>query len=319
MAPAYPFPLLSFSTLLLLASYPHLLDAASSSLPKIDFGALGTVGVVGSFAGLQLYDPSSPPTTYSSTASTLIARSDSGQLNNVGATNEGGRISAVCQTTSGLVFVGGLFTSLGGVPAVNMAQYNSGSRMFSPLSTGLDGEVLALSCNGTTIYAGGRFAGPVGASSDVFAGHVAAWSTASGSWSPLPFAGLNGAVESIAPSQDGKSLFFGGAFSTVFSNSTAGAIPSTSNVAVFPSLGSSLVPISLNGSDFVASPTSYTSGFGRPQHVFCPKGADGVGTSWLMVDGTVGSFIVRFYRPLAVRGIRIGNTFFEGRGTANFR
>ena len=251
------FPLLPLALLLSLS--PSSAFAATSSLPKIDFNALGTVGVVGGFAGLQLYDPASPPTVYSSTASTLVSRSASGELNSAGATNTGGRISALCQTPSGAVFVGGLFTSLGGAPATNIAQYDPTTKAFTALGAGLDGEVLAMACNGTTVYAGGEFAAPVGAAAGAYAGHVAQWSTASSSWSPPVFAGLNGPVESITPSEDGKSLFFGGSFSTVFSNASSTSTSSSSpDDTTFKSLGSSLVPISLNGSDYVASPTTYT-------------------------------------------------------------
>lgn len=311
----------------LLSLVPQTLAAAaSSSLPQIDFSLLGTTAIVGDFAALSLYNPSSPPTTFSSNVSTFLSRSAAGELANVGATNAGGVVSAVCQAPSGAVFVGGSFSSLGGQAAANIATYDPSTNVFSSLGAGLDGAVLALSCNGTSVYAGGAFTGPVGATAGTYGGHVAAWSVSSKVWSALPFSGLNGPVETIAPSADGKSLFFGGSFTTTFLNGTAVAgtktttnISLATNGTVFASLGSSLVPISLNSSDYVASPTSYVDGFGRPQYAFCPAGPDGPSNTWLVVDGATGSFISRFYRPLQVRGIRLGNTFYGGRGTRNFR
>ena len=290
---------------------------AASPLPSLDFSSLGTVGVLGSFAGLQLVDPFSRNPTYNPLAATLVARASNGSLTNLAETNPGGRISALCQSPSGLVYVGGLFTSVGGIPALNIAQYNPNQAVFSALGEGVNGEVLALSCNGTTVYAGGAFAAPVGGASASYGGNVAAWTTNSSTWSPLPFVGLNGPVRSISPSTDGRSIFFGGAFSTSFSNSTS-TLAISSVATRIPSLGSSLTPISLNTSEYVASPTSYISGFGRPQHVFCPRRGDGVGSSWLLVDNQAGYFISRLFRPLNAGGVRLGNTFYEGRGTANF-
>ncbi|GAA5891635.1 hypothetical protein JCM6882_006152 [Rhodosporidiobolus microsporus] len=299
-------------------------SAQSTSLPKIDFSAMGTVAVVGSFAGLSLYDASNPPVTYDSSASTLIGRTSDNDLRNLGATDQGGSIAAICQLDDGSVFLGGNFTAVGGVSAANVAQYDPAGKTFAALGSGLDGEVRALACNGTTVYAGGDFSAPSGV--DAAGPNVAAWESSSASWTALPFYGFNGAVESIFQSDDGQSLFFGGAFSTTFSNSSANSTSSSSSSSSpngspssqIPSLGSSLTPISLNTSDYWASPTTYTSGFGRPQYIFCPRREDGIGASWMLVDGQDGFFIARMYRELNVRGIRLGNMFYEGRGTKNF-
>ncbi|KAK4702801.1 hypothetical protein P7C70_g3422, partial [Phenoliferia sp. Uapishka_3] len=325
------YSLLPLSLFSFLAFLPHLPLAAAiasssaSSLPKIDFNAIGNVAVVGNFGALSLFDPTTPTVTFSSNASTLVARSEAGVLANLGETNVGGVVSAICQSPGGPVFVGGTFTSFAGVAVSNIAEYDPATRTFSPLGAGLDDAVLALSCNSSIVYAGGNFNGPVGAATGSYGGHVAAWSIAGKAWSALPFSGLNGPVETIAPSADGKSLFFGGAFTTAFANGTVVTgtktttnISDATNGTIFASLGSSLTPISLNGSEYTASPTSYLSGFGRPEYAFCPKGADGISNTWLMVDGADGSFISRLTRPLRVRGIRLGNTFFEGRGTRNF-
>jgi hypothetical protein len=304
--------------------------AASSSLPQVDFAALGTVAVVGDFASLSLYDPENPPRPYDPLAATLLAKSTAdGQIRQVGATDEGGQIHTVCQqpqsSTGGTVYVGGNFTRIGSVAAANIAAYDPVAETFSALGSGLDGTVRTLSCNGSTVYAGGEFAAPAGVAA---AGpNVAAWSTSEQAWTALPLYGFDGAVESVSQSRDGRSLFFGGGFTTSFANGTVSneTLTSSSSTgsgsllgASIPSLGSSLTPISLNASDYWASPTTWTSGYGRPEYVFCPKRDDGVGASWLLVDGQAGFFIARMYRQLNVRGIRIGNTFVEGRGTRNF-
>ncbi len=305
------------------AALPTIATAASSSQSQIDFDSLGSVAVVGSFAGLTLYDPSATQNTYSSAAATLVSRSQSGDLSELGATDTGGSISAVCQSPSGTVYVGGNFTSFGATAAANIAAYDPATDAFAALGTGLDGEVLALSCNDTTVYAGGSFTGPVDAANGEYAGSVAEWAVGTASWSPLPFNGLNGPVNTITPSEDGKSLFFGGNFSTTFIN---GSISSTTitnttaegNATTFQSLGSSLSSISLNTSYVTATPTTYLNGFGRPSYIFCPRREDGPSASWLLVDGNQGYIVIELRREVTARGIRLGNTFYGGRGTKNF-
>lgn len=302
----------------------HTSTAATTTiLPQIDFNSLGSVGLIGDFAGLSFYSaPSSPASTANASSSdnpvsTLISRNNNGQLSKLASTNPGGKITTLCQMSSGRVVIGGQFTSIAGVAVNNIATYEPISNVFTSLGNGVDGPVSAIECNTSTIYVGGTFKSPIGlASTSGYAGNVASWSTLNSTWSPLPFAGLNGPVRSI--SSNGTSLLFGGSFSTIYTNSTSSNSTSTSTDVIYPSLGSSLTPISLNTSEYIATPTTYTSGFGRPQSVFCPQHADGVGASWLLTDGATGSFIVRLFRPLNVGGIRLGNTFFQGRGTANF-
>ncbi|KAM0748462.1 hypothetical protein T439DRAFT_303994 [Meredithblackwellia eburnea MCA 4105] len=350
-----PLPLLSLLSLLLpLLNSTTAAATNTTTLPKIDFSSLGTVAVVGSFSALQLYDPtqsqSQSQTNYSSTRSSLISRGPDGTLTPLGSTNVGGQILAICQNPkNGFVYVGGAFTSLAGHDAQNIVRYDPSAGTYNEMGTGLDGLVRTISCgnnNSTTVYVGGDFERPVGGDGTGFAGHLAAW-TEAGGWTPWTIDGVDGTVRTIDSSSDGKSLFLGGDFTTTFLNGTNSTFFNMSNIppgvnqttlqnisdiitptttsfgdsgngTVFASLGSSLVPISLNSSDYWASPTSYLNGFGRPQYVFCPQGLDGPGTSWLLVDGMPGFFTARFYRPLKVRGIRLGNTFWGGRGTRDF-
>ncbi|GAA5977973.1 hypothetical protein JCM11641_004345 [Rhodosporidiobolus odoratus] len=224
---------------------PSALHAADSgpSLPMTELVQMRIVAVVGSFAGLSPYDPANPPTVYDATASTLVARTAEGDLRNLGATDTGGGIRAICETEDGSVFVGGNFTSLGNVDAANIASYNPSSETFSALAGGLYGEVRALSCNGTSVYAGGDFAAPQGLAGA--GANVAHRSVSEGAWTALPFYGFDAAVESIFESEDRRALFFCASFSAVFSNSSANPSSSPPSSATFSSLDSFLLsPVS---------------------------------------------------------------------------
>ena len=281
---------------------------SSTSLPSVDFGALGTVYAAGSFAGLQTYSAGAAGSG-SATADTLWLRATNGSLVQLGATSAGGSIGAVtvCQST---VYVGGSFSAIGGVTAANVASFNPASSSFAALGSGLAGPVKALACDGSgAVIAGGSFAGG-----------VQTWSGSA--WAAPSFGGVNGAVLAIdlVSSASGSSTLYGGNFTVSLANNTA---PSTSNVVnatSIPSLGSALVPISLAPADVWSGPNSDQAQFADAHPIFCPSGADGTaGSTWLAQDGQAAIIVIRLYRPLRVGGIRIGNTHFQGRGLRQFK
>jgi hypothetical protein len=294
--------------------------STSFSLPKVAYGDLGYVGLAGAFQGLQFYDPSSLPLTGSNASGGALLRRDAfGALGVVGRTNDGGRINSVCSSSSSkTVYVGGLFTSIGSTQASNIASYDPDSKSFSALGPGTNGEVLNLYCDdaGSRVLVGGTFSSP--------GQNVASWpysSTAAGT--TLEFGGLNGAVRAIE--RRGGSVFFGGDFSVAFAGngSPAGtpnpAAANSSAVSNFPSIGSALVPVNTINAQVWATPTTYRSGFGLPTYTFCPDGEDGPGSSWLLVNGQQGLFTVNIGHAVSARGVRIGNTFFNGDGTRTFK
>lgn len=59
-------------------------------------------------------------------------------------------------------------------------------------------------------------------------------------------------------------------------------------------------------------------GFTDPRVLLCETGQDGKGNSWLGRDGSVAQLNVDLYRGVVGSGIRVGNTFIEGRGTSSF-
>ncbi|EMD37469.1 hypothetical protein CERSUDRAFT_114109 [Gelatoporia subvermispora B] len=305
--------LLSVSSVLLLLS-----NVASASLPLVDFDRMGKVGLAGAFAGLGLFDNSSSVSFDPSTA-TLISRNPDGSLSTLASTSSGGSILAGCALGNTFYF-GGSFSSINNTSASNVASYTPSSGSFSALgSNGPSGEVRALFCDTkeNKVWAGGNFDSPASA--------VAVWDTKSSSWSAPPFGGLTGAaaeVLSITTNASQSSIFFSGSFLTAFGNNTV-PLNDTNNPNVPFSQGatpfsSSLVPVPLQNAQIEGDPSTSESGFSNIQNILCPSGADGSDQSWFGADGTQAVITVRDFMSLTARGLRLGNTFVDGRSTTGF-
>ncbi|KAL1735711.1 cortical protein marker for cell polarity-domain-containing protein [Schizophyllum commune] len=286
-----------------------------AGVPLVDFERMGTVGLAGAFAGLSVFDDAP---TYDEDAATLLSRSsDDGSLNRLGSTNEGGRISAGCALGDTFYF-GGEFSSIEDVSASNVASYSGNS--FSSLGDGgPDGAVDAVYCDedNNRVWFGGSFTSP--------GRGVAIWDAGSNSWSQAPFNGLTGAdahVYSITTNSSKSSLFFAGSFIASFGGNGT-STPGTNNPNVPYSAGatpysSSLVPVPLNNAEVGGSPSSTNSDYGDINAILCPAGDDGAGNTWLAADGNSALVTIRKYSSLSASGVRLGNTFLQGRGTTAF-
>lgn len=252
---------------------------AAAELPKVDFGKMGSVGIGGSYDGLDFWSPS----RFSSRADVVMADMDV-----LGTASEGGRVNAVC-VEGEKVYIGGEFTSFNGTPAVNIVVYDPASG-FSAMGDGLDGRVDVLQC-ADEVWAAGAFTQG-----------VAVWSS---SWSS-PFT-LQG-VKAISPSPRG--LLFAGDFTTRV-NSTSNATSSAPAGTTVSGLSGYLTPLSLNNATITAGPALS----GNASALLCP-GSD---TQWLARDGSEAKINVLAYKSLRASGIRLGNSLQDGRGTTSFR
>jgi hypothetical protein len=304
------------------------INVVFAGLPNVDFNRMGTVGLAGSFAGFDFFHNST--FSFDQTTSTLLSRTTDGFISPVSSTNSGGRILAGCALANTFYFAGS-FTSIGGTNASNIASFTPSTGLFTALAGGLDGEVDALHCDQSAgnLWAGGAFHAPVAASaSQGFRGGVAVYNVKGNSWSPAPFGGLAGAaarVQSITPNLAGTSLYFAGSFLTAF-QSNIPQVNGTNNPNVPFSIGatpfsSSLVPIPLtsNGTEINASPSNSRPQFANISNILCPSGADGPNDTWLAQDGSTALITVRTFQFSTASGLRLGNTFIEGRGTTAFR
>lgn len=297
--------------------FPHI---AVANVPLVDFDRMGKVALVGAFAGLEVFTNSSPPTTFDPSTATLLSRDLDGSLSSLASTNSGGSIIAGCALDS-IFYFAGSFSSIGNISANNVASYAPSSGTFSALgSNAPNGQVNALFCDTTQnkLWVGGHFSSPAPA--------VAVWDPSSSSWSAPPFGGLSGAsseVHSITTNSSKTSLFFAGSFDIAFGNGTT-TINGTNNPNVPFSSGatpfsSSLVPVPLQGAQVTAGPSSTDSGFDNVQNILCPAGPDGPNDTWFAADGNAAVITVRKFSFLSASGIRLGNTFLDGRGTTAFR
>ncbi|KAG8929683.1 hypothetical protein FRC02_005233 [Tulasnella sp. 418] len=297
--------------------------------PTVDFTRMGSVAVAGAFSGLDLFDtPASFP--IDPTTATILARAPNGTMTPVGFTSNGGKISAACYL-DGKLYIGGLFSSVNSVSALNIASYDPSSRTFAPLGSdgnGLDNQVLSLHCDADTrtLWVGGAFKSPVAVGDEkaAYGGSVACYQPATGKWSPPPFTGLSGAgarVLAITPSSSRSALLFSGSFITSFqSNSSIQAIsnPSVPQSSGATSFSSSLVPVPLTNAEIVAEPSTRANGFSDIKAILCPTGGDGPGQTWRSADGSRSVITVRTFRFITARGFRLGNTFLDGRGAKSF-
>ncbi|KDN51381.1 hypothetical protein K437DRAFT_49924 [Tilletiaria anomala UBC 951] len=302
--------------------------ADSSSFPSIDFDALGLVGVVGAFSGLEIWNSSLVATPalagqqLNPSASTLLARAHNGSLIQIGSTNSGGEIRAICQLGGAKagVFMGGNFSEVGGVTASNVASWNPTTGKWDNIAGGIDGPIDALYCDTQhqTVVFGGAFGAPTAAANaSAYLGNVALWDAAAGMWNPPDFGGLNGAVRTISPGINSSMVRFGGSFSVSFTGGQIQGVSSGVNTSASP-ITSGLAPLSLAQSELTGGPSSDIDGFSNPAQILCPQGSDGAGSSYLFADGGNGQLTIRTFRSIDARAFRIGNTFYQGRGTKTF-
>lgn len=287
------------------------------ALPRVDFDRMGKVGLFGDFAGLDWFNETSP-LSLDPSSSSLLSRSSDGSLSRVGSTNPGGSINGGCALKD-VFYVVGQFSSLGSTPVQNIASYTPSSGKISALgSGGPNGVVRSVYCdaNNNRVWVGGEFSSP--------SSLVAVWNPSSSSWSAPPFGGLsannNGRVLSITSNSSESSLLFAGSFVTSFQG---GAINGTNNPNVPFSSGaspfsSSLVPVPLENVEVDPASSSSDPDFQDIRNILCPTGDDGPGQSWFSLDGTNAVITVRTFSSLSAAGLRLGNTFLNGRGTTAF-
>lgn len=102
------------------------------------------------------------------------------------------------------VYLGGLFSSAGGIVANGIARWNSATDTWTSLESGINGSVFSIIFHNDDVYVGGRF---LGAGGVTHAKNIALWSD--GTWHALD-TGTNNAIWTMG--LRGSELFVGGEF-----------------------------------------------------------------------------------------------------------
>jgi hypothetical protein len=122
----------------------------------------------------------------------------------VGVAGTDNVVRAVAVDAAGALYIGGDFSTVGGLEVNHIAKWNGSS--WSGLGSGMNGHVYALAVSGSTVYAGGFFSTAGG----VTVNQIARWNGTA--WSALGN-GVSGFVQSLAVS--GANLYVGGFFTQV--------------------------------------------------------------------------------------------------------
>ena len=280
----------------------NAISVSSVPLPSIDLSSLGRVALTGDFDSVSLFSYAQQSEVISLTngSQSLLTPLPDGVLASLWTADAS--ILAMCPFAKGdgssNLFVGGNFTSLGGVEAPGIAQYDPIANTVTNLSD-LSGIVSALLCDQSTnsVYVGGDF--QVGNSSNAIA-----WVQNSG-WSILPFGGFNGPVSSIIKADNGH-IIFGGMFDGLGNATT-------------PKQKDSQI-VNLLSAEITSDASSTTPGFADPHNIICkPNPTDGAGNTWLLTDYSPGYWRADMGFGFRPSKLRLYNTFFEGRGTKTFR
>ncbi|KAJ5099323.1 hypothetical protein N7532_006324 [Penicillium argentinense] len=290
------------STLLALslANSAHALSFDAVSIPDLDLSTLGRVTITGDFDGVSLYEYEGQSEITQRTGSSILTPLPNGILTNL--TSADAQIRDMCSFTKkdgtfAGIFVGGNFTTLGGVDSPGAALFNPNSSKVTALS-GLKGSVSAVLCDQNTnrVYVGGSF-------SHKNTSNALAWSPDDG-WTDLPFDGLNGPVESILKTDDGH-IVWGGSFDGL-GNSTSSS-----------KHGKQV--LNLQNATITSDTDSSLSGYSDNRNIICSTSGEAAkGSTYLLHDNAPGFWRADLGFNFNPTKVRLYNTHLDGRGTKTF-
>ncbi|KGO75777.1 Rax2 [Penicillium italicum] len=285
----------------LLALLPTLsaLSFESVSVPELDLTSLGRVSITGDFDGVSLYQYKEQSESIPDGTQALLTPLPNGILTNLSSANA--QIMAMCPFTQkdgkfAGIFVGGNFTSLGGVDSPGAAFFNPDTGKVTALP-GLSGSVAAVTCDQDTnrVYVGGKF-------THGNTTNAVAWAPEDG-WTTLPFNGLNGPVSSILKADSGH-IIFGGSFDAL-GNST-----SSSNERQI---------LNLQNATVTSDADSSLDGYSDPRNIICSTNGEAAkGKTYLLHDYAPGFWRADLGFDFFPTKIRLYNTHLDGRGTKDF-
>jgi hypothetical protein len=239
--------------------------------------------------------------------------SDANWISMGGLPGANGEVFAAAVDGSGNLYIGGLFTRVGNVPATNIAKWNGTN--WSALGFGVNrfGPVRALAVSGSDLYAGGFFTTGGGSP----ATNIAKWNGTN--WSALG-SGMNNTVFALVVL--GSDLYAGGVFSTAGGNPVnyIAKWNGTSWSALGSGMGGETSPsvnaLAVSGSDLYAGGW-FTAAGGIPAN----RIAKWNGTSWSALGSGTGGTDFPYVYALAVSGTNLyagGRFTVAGGSPANY-
>jgi len=128
-----------------------------------------------------------------------------------------GTVNALAVDGPGKLYAGGLFTTAGGIPALNIARWDGTASQWTSLETWIGPVVYALAVTGSEkLYVGGGFTTSSFMTHIFQANYLAMWNGTTSKWSAVTEGangGLNGSVTALAKDTKG-SIYAGGQFGT---------------------------------------------------------------------------------------------------------
>lgn len=288
-----------FSTLLATLPTVYALTFDAVPIPNLDLSSLGRVTIAGDFDGVSLYQYEGQSEVTQRYGSSILTPLPNGILTNLSSADA--QIRDMCTFTRkdgsfGGVFVGGSFTSLGGVKSPGAALFNPNTSQVTPLP-GLQGSVSTVLCDQDTdrVYVGGSF-------SYDNTSNALAWTPRNG-WINLPFDGLDGPVNSIVKADNGH-IIFGGSFNTLGNNTHSNHRKQILN---------------LQTATITSDANSPLSGYNDPRNIVCSTtGKASKGNTYLLHDYAPGYWRAELGFDFYPTKFRLYNTHLDGRGTKDF-
>jgi hypothetical protein len=290
----------ALATLLALPTV-HALTFDAVSIPDLDLSSLGRVTITGDFDGVSLYEYQGQSEITRRQGSSILTPLPNGILTNLSSADA--QIRDMCTFTKkdgtfAGIFVGGNFTSLGGVDSPGAALFNPNSSQVTAL-TGLNGSVSTVLCDQSSnrVYVGGSF-------SHDNSSNAVAWTPDNG-WTDLSFDGFNGPVNSIIKNDNGH-IIFGGSFNGLGHTTTS----SSNNTKQILNLSSATI---------TSDTDSSISGYEDPTNIVCStSGEAGEGKTYLLHDYAPGYWRAELGFEFHPTKVRLYNTHIDGRGTKDF-
>ena len=294
------------------------LEFDSVPQPNLDLSSLGRVTLVGDFDSASLYSYTEQSGTYAVTngSQSLSTPLPNGVITDLSVVDT--PVLALCsfagdKSTDPVVFVGGNFTSLGGVQSHGIAQFDPNSGEVTAIH-GLNGSASALLCDEDTnnVYVGGEFQRDNSS-------NAAVWNTDHG-WSNLPFSGFNGPVTSILKTNSSH-IIFGGSFTGIgnSTNSSSSGSSGSSGSSSSPSPQKRRRIINLQNATITSDANSGLNGYQDPRNIICQtSGRDDPGKTWLLHDYSPGFWRANMRFGFQPTTLRLYNTHFDGKGTKSF-